>query len=174
MRLERVRRDGRVFRVVRTPDGSREATGASPEPMTVHDSHDRDRARPADPPPKAEAGRTAVVERLRDVSEPSSAVDHLLSHLSGGRTAAEMTVVDWVLPVARTEGSVVLRVGRPAPDDEAAYLGFDDGRYVATPWTAHPAFGDGSDEPRPVEPREWFPADARVDVVPVELSPFDE
>lgn len=142
--------------------------------MTVHDSHERNRARTDDWKPTVveEAGRDVVVERLRSVTEPSSAVDHLLSHLSGGRSAAEMTLVDWALPVVRTGGRVALRVVDPARG-EAAYLGFDGGRYVATPWEAPSSDRETADR-RPVAPRDWWPADAGVNVLPVELSPLTD
>ena len=118
------------------------------------------------------ARRATIVDRLQAVVEPSSSVDHLLGYLTGARTAAQMTVVDWVLPLARTDGGIALVVARP--DGATAYLGFVDGDFRATPWQDDPeaaADVDPSDHAR-VAPRDWFPEDARVVPLPVESTPF--
>lgn len=122
-----------------------------------------------------DARRETLVDRLRAVPEPSSSVDHLLERLTGARPAARMTVVDWTLPLARTDGDVALRVVRS--DGRTAYLGFADGDFRATPWrpVSDDAAADGFDasERAGVDPREWFPEDARVVPLPVEETPFD-
>ena len=116
------------------------------------------------------ARRATLVDRLRAVVEPSSSVDHLLDHLTNARPPDRMTVVDWTLPLARTDGGIALHVVRP--DDAAAYLGFVDDDFRATPWRTDAADA-GATGHAPVAPRDWFPADARVVPVPVESTPFD-
>ena len=119
------------------------------------------------------ARRATLVDRLRAVVEPSSSVDHLLAHLTGARAAERMTVVDWTLPLPRTDGGVALYVVRP--DGAAAHLGFVDGDFRATPWRTSPddaANTDPADHAH-VAPRDWFPEDAQVVPLPTESTPFD-
>ena len=122
-----------------------------------------------------DARRATLVDRLQAVTAPSSSVDHLLEYVTGARTAARMTVVDWTIPLPQTDGDVALRVVRP--DGATAYLGFVDDEFRATPWRADSdgvAIGPADAAARPgVAPREWLPDDARVVPLPVEASPFD-
>ena len=120
------------------------------------------------------ARRATLVDRLQGVVEPSSSVDHLLDHLTGARPPDRMTVVDWTLPLVRTDGSVALYVVRP--DGATAYLGVVDGDFRATPWRTgsdDPAADTAPTDRSPVAPRDWFPEDAAVVPLPVESTPFD-
>lgn len=144
--------------------------------MNAPHSRERDSAAPdaanADSGVTLDAARRAtLVDRLRAVVEPSSSVDHLLDHLTSARPSDRMTVVDWTLPLARTDGGVALHVVRP--DGAAAYLGFVDDDFQATPWRTDSADADPSDR-APVAPRDWFPADAEVVPLPVESTPFHD
>ncbi len=141
--------------------------------MNVHHSRERDPASGDSDPasPLSDAHRETLVDRLEAVAEPSSSVDHLLEHLTGARAAARMSVVDWTLPLVRTDGGVTLRVTRP--DGAAAYLGFVGDEFRATPWGTG-AEGTAGREAATVAPREWFPEDARVDPLPVEATPFGD
>ena len=119
------------------------------------------------------ARRATLIDRLRAVVEPSSSVDHLMAHLTGDRVVEQMTVVDWTLPLPRTGGGVALYVVRP--DGAAAYLGFADGDFRATPWRPPPdnAVDIAPSETAHVAPRDWFPENAQVVPLPVESTPFD-
>ena len=143
--------------------------------MTVHHTRERDPDAVPDSDsetPLDDARRATLIDRLKAVDEPSSSVDHLLEYLAGARTATTMTVVDWTLPLSRTDGGTALRVVRS--DGAVAYFGFVDDEFRATPWRTDSA--DAAADPpdsAAVAPREWFPDDPRVDPLPVEASPFD-
>lgn len=144
----------------------------------MNTDHTRERGPAASPDATADvtldpARRATLIDRLRAVVEPSSSVDHLIAHLTGARGMAQMTVVDWTLPLPRTGGGVALYVVRP--DGAAAYLGFAADDFRATPWRTPPdnAVDSTPSETAHVAPRDWFPENAQVVPLPVESTPFD-